>query len=141
MAIEFTSDLSRVDWAALTRTLVEDRFDNGRTPDELRTSFENTFAAAFALDGDRVIGKGRVLSDGVCNAYLVDLWTYAPYRRRGVAREILRRLAGRLPGQHLALFTDEAPEFYRRVGFVERGVTFERVIGRWLEDGRSARAT
>ena len=79
-----------------------------------------------------MIGKGRVLSDGVCNAYLVDLWTFTPYRRRGVAREIVRRLTERLAGQHAALFTDEAPEFYRRLGFVERGVTFERVVGRWL---------
>jgi predicted GNAT family acetyltransferase len=131
--IEYTSELSGIDWAALTRTLAEDRFDNGRTPQELRTSFENSFAAVFAIDGEgRVIGKGRVLSDGVCNAYLVDLWTYTPYRRRGVAREIIGRLASRLAGQHLALFTDEAPEFYRRLGFVERGVTFERVIGNWL---------
>ena len=81
----------------------------------------------------KVIGTARVLSDGICNAYVVDVWTLTPYRRRGVARRMLEILLEPLRGQHVALFTDEAPEFYRKLGFRERGVTFEKVIGRWLD--------
>ncbi len=69
MEIEYTSDLSGVDWPALKATLAEDRFDNGRTPDQLRRSFENSYAVCLAVAGGRVVGKARVLSDGVCNAY------------------------------------------------------------------------
>ena len=37
-SIEYSSDLSRIDWAALKRTLAEDRFDNGRRPDAINRS-------------------------------------------------------------------------------------------------------
>ena len=130
--ILFRTDLEGVDWAALKATLSEDAFDNGRTPEELRRSFENSFATALALDGARVIGTARVLSDGVCNAYVVDVWTLTAYRRRGVARTMMELLLARLEGQHVYLFTDEAAEFYRTLGFEPRGVGLGRVCGEWL---------
>ncbi len=37
-----------------------------------------------------------------------------------------------LAGQHVALFTDDAPGFYAACGFAPRGQCFERVVGRWL---------
>lgn len=83
--ITFTQTITGVDWARLKTDLQADDFDNGRTPDELRRSFENSAVVAFAWDGDRIIGKARALSDGVCNAYVVDVWTHSDYRRRGVA--------------------------------------------------------
>ena len=132
MDIEYTSDLSGVDWPATKATLADDRIDNGRTPDQLRRSFENSHAAVLARAGGQVVGTARVLSDGVCNAYLVDVWTYTPYRRRGVARAMIESLLARLPGQHVYLFTDDVPEFYKRLGFRERPTGLEKVVGQWL---------
>ena len=31
----------------------------------------------------------RLLSDGVCNAYLVDVWTMSVYRRQGIASRMI----------------------------------------------------
>lgn len=123
-----------IDWVALTRDLAADDFDNGRTPAQLERSFRQSYAAVYAKDGDRVVGKARALSDGVCNAYVVDLWTHSAYRRRGIARRMVDALGERLPGQHVCLFTDDAPDFYAACGFAQRGVAFERVIGRWLQN-------
>ena len=39
--ITYDHDLAAVDWARLKDDLSADDFDNGRTPDELRRSFEN----------------------------------------------------------------------------------------------------
>ena len=132
--MRFELDLAGVDWQQMKRRVAEDDFDNGRTPQQLKESFENSFAAciAYADDNDGIIGTARVLSDGVCNAYLIDVWTYRPYRRTGVARRMIELLLERLQGQHVYTFTDDVVGFYRKIGFVERPTGLERVVGRWL---------
>jgi len=117
--ITYTTDLGGVDWEQLKATLAADDFDNGRTPAQLRESFANSFVAVVASDGGRVIGTARALSDGVSNAYVVDVWTLSPYRGRGVARAMMRMLEARLAGQHVHLFTETAVGFYKKLGFRE----------------------
>lgn len=130
--ITYTQTTAGVDWDQLTADLQADDFDNGRTPEELRRSFENSAVVAFAWDGDRIIGKARALSDGVCNAYVVDVWTHSDYRRRGIATRLMTLLADRLPGQHIYLFTDDAEKFYHGLGYRRQGVGMSIVSGQWL---------
>jgi ribosomal protein S18 acetylase RimI-like enzyme len=130
--IIYTLDLTQVNWDEMKAAVQADDFDNGRTPGQLKASFCNSFAACLAYTGGRLIGTARVLSDGVCNAYIVDVWTQTAYRRQGIARRMLELLLERLPGQHVYLFTDDMPDFYRRIGFTERGTGFEKVVGDWL---------
>jgi GNAT superfamily N-acetyltransferase len=130
--ITYNTDLGGVDWAQMKATLAADDFDNGRTPEQLRESFEASYVAVVAHDGERIVGTARALSDGVCNAYVVDVWTLSPYRRRGVARRMLETLEARLRGQHVYLFTDDAADFYRRLGFKEQPTGMSKVSGAWL---------
>ena len=132
--VTYTTDFSIVDWDALKSTLAEDQFDNGRSPDQLRASFANSHVCTFAeLDG-HVIGTARALSDGVCNAYIVDVWTLSTHRRQGIGRRMVEILLDRLPGQHVYLFTDDVVDFYRSLGFEEQPVGLGLVVGKWLED-------
>ncbi|WP_432506887.1 GNAT family N-acetyltransferase [Kineococcus arenarius] len=130
--LELTSCLERVDWYALDAALRADGFHNGRTPDELRRSCENSHRTVLALLGGDVVSMGRVLSDGVCNAYLVDVWTASGHRRRGLAGRVVRELLGSVPGQHVGLWTDDAREFYEMLGFTRQGGGMSLVVGRWL---------
>ncbi len=132
--ITYRTDLGGVDWERMKATLSGDDFDNGRTPEQLRVSFENSHTAVVAFDGEAVVGTARALSDGVCNAYVVDVWTHAPYRKRGVARAMLAALESRLRGQHVYLFTDSAADFYRRLGFKEHPTGMSKVVGEWLRN-------
>lgn len=132
MAITYTLNLEGVDWEEMKATLVEDDFDNGRSPEQLQRSFENSHSTCIAYADGRIIGTARALSDGVCNAYIVDVWTYSPFRKQGVARTILERLLEGLPGQHVYLFTDDAVGFYKKLGFTERPTGMEFVVGEWL---------
>ena len=127
--VTYKSDLRGVNWAEMKATLIADAFDNGRTPEQLRRSFENSHATRIAYVGGRIVGTARV-----CNAYVVDVWTHTPHRRRGVARAMIQSLLAGLRGQHVYLFTDDVVEFYQRLGFVERPTGLERVVGRWLEN-------
>jgi hypothetical protein len=45
---------------------------------------------------------------------------------------MMQHLLDQLYGQHVYLFTDDMPEFYRTLGFVEQPTGMGRVVGRWL---------
>jgi ribosomal protein S18 acetylase RimI-like enzyme len=134
MAITFDASTDGVDWQQAKTDLAADGFDNGRSADALRRSFENSRHVAFAYDGERVVGMGRMLSDGVCNAYVVDLWTHSAYRRRGIASSLMRMLAAEVPGQHIGLQTDDAQELYRALGYEPQPEFWSTVAGRWLDN-------
>jgi ribosomal protein S18 acetylase RimI-like enzyme len=130
--VTFSPAHDGIDWAAPTRDLAAGAFDNGRTPAQLERWFRNSAAAVCARDGARVIGKGRALSDGACNAHVVDLWTPSAYRRRGIGRRMLDALCARLAGRHVCLLTDDAPDFCTACGLAARGAAFARGAGQWL---------
>ena len=134
MAVSFDSSLEGIDWAQAKADLAADRFDNGRSPDALRRSFEQSQHVAFARDGGRVVGMARLLSDGVCNAYLLDVWTQSSYRRQGIAATLVGMLADAVPGQHIGLQTDDAQAFYAALGFAPQPEFWSRVVGTWLDN-------
>ncbi len=136
MAVEYSTSPEGIDWAALIATLAADAFDNGRSTAQMEASFRNSFCCIFASDGGRIIGTGRALSDGVCNAYIVDMWTQSAYRRRGIGRTMLDTLCDQLTGQHVYLFTDDRQEFYTACGFLPRATGMQRVVGQWLRNDR-----
>jgi ribosomal protein S18 acetylase RimI-like enzyme len=126
--------LEGIDWAQAKADLAADDFDNGRSPEALRRSFEQSQHVAFARDGDRVVGMARLLSDGVCNAYLVDVWTASAYRRRGIGSAMIRRLLDEVPGHHVGLQTDHAQQFYESLGFRAQPEFWSIVVGSWLDN-------
>jgi GNAT superfamily N-acetyltransferase len=130
--ISFRTDLEGVDWEALKQDLIADDFHNGRTTPQLRLSFENSTHVAMGFDGMRCIANGRLLSDGVGNAYVIDVWTHSGYRRRGIARKIMQLLLGAVPGQHVYLQTDDAVAFYESLGFAPQPQGMSLVVGEYL---------
>ena len=134
MTVRIDDSLEGIDWARAKADLAADNFDNGRSADALRRSFEQSRHVAIARDGDRVVGMARLLSDGVCNAYLVDVWTASSHRRQGIAAQMLRLLIAAVPGQHVGLQTDDAQELYKAVGFEPQPEFWSTVSGRWLDN-------
>ncbi|HJN50583.1 MAG: GNAT family N-acetyltransferase [Pseudomonadales bacterium] len=135
MSLFYKRDLEQVDWAEMKSSLLADDFDNGRTPQQLHSSFANSYSTCIAYNVDRLIGTARTLSDGVCNAYVVDVWTLSEFRGKGIAKRMMELLLQELREQHVYLFTDDAVDFYRKIGFTERPVGMEIVIGEWLDSG------
>jgi predicted GNAT family acetyltransferase len=125
-------DLSDIDWSTVKADLASDGFDDGRTAEELRRSFAASALVSVAWVDDRVVGTARMLADGVCNAYLVDVWTATAYRRRGIATAMVGDLVGRVPGHHVALFAAHAGRLYARLGFRREKIGMSRISGRWL---------
>ena len=132
LAVTYQLGCAGIDWAALKETLRADDFDNGRSPEQLRLSCVNSAVNVFALLAGRVIGTVRVLSDGVGNAYMVDVWTLSAYRKRGIARRMIELALEQLRGQHVYLETDDAQEYYARLGFAPQGVGMSLIVGEYL---------
>jgi len=137
VAIVYKTSLAQVDWARMKETLASDNFDNGRTPEQLRISFQNSYAAVVAYDAERIVGTARALSDGVCNAYIIDVWTLADYRKQGIGRTMMSMLEEKLEGQHIYLFSEDAFEFYKKLGFREQPTGLSKVKGNWLVNRES----
>ena len=134
MGITIDSSFDGIDWEQAKTDLSADDFDNGRTAEALRRSFRQSQHVTFARDGSRLVGMARLLSDGVCNAYLLDVWTASQYRRRGVGSAMIRYLLERVPGQHVGLQTDDAQRLFESLGFRPQPVFWSCVVGSWLDN-------
>jgi ribosomal protein S18 acetylase RimI-like enzyme len=134
MSVTIDSSFAGIHWEQAKTDLTADNFDNGRTAAALRRSFSQSQHVAFARDGDRLVGMARLLSDGVCNAYLLDVWTASPYRRRGIGSAMIVHLLDQVPGQHVGLQTDNAQPFYESLGFRSQPEFWSRVVGSWLDN-------
>jgi ribosomal protein S18 acetylase RimI-like enzyme len=132
--VRIDSSLDGIDWIAAKADLAADHFDNGRSAEALRRSFEQSQQVAIARDGARVVGMARLLSDGVCNAYVVDVWTASSHRRQGIASAMMRLLIDAVPGQHIGLQTDDAQALYESLGFKPQPEFLSLVSGKWLDN-------
>ena len=93
-----TKDLPRADVLALYRAA--GWFGPSDPAPELDAMIANSFAVSAAFDGaGRLVGMARALSDGVSDAYILDVVVAPEFRLQGVGREIVKRLA-----DHLASF-------------------------------------
>lgn len=68
----------------------------------------------------KLVGTGRMISDGLVNAYLCGLVVDPAYQGAGLGSEMVRRLTARSQehGLHLQLLcTEEKEGYYERLGF------------------------
>jgi GNAT superfamily N-acetyltransferase len=100
----------------------EDQLDE----DEYFAGVRGSWHVVSAYEDERLVGLGRLISDGVVYALIVDLIVLPAYRGRGIGSGILRRLLERCQAsdiRNIQLFAAQGMAgFYRRHGFVERPV-------------------
>jgi spermidine synthase len=76
-----------------------------------------------ASSGDRILGMGRAISDGVSDAYIQDVTVRPDVRGRGIGSGIVSRLLARLHADGIGwvglIAERNSHGFYRRLGFSE----------------------
>lgn len=83
-----------------------------------RVSFENSYTVIFVFDNSKLIGFGRVISDGVRQAALYDIAIDPVYQGQGIGRSIVHKLMANLSGCNCILYASPGKEgFYRKLGF------------------------
>jgi GNAT superfamily N-acetyltransferase len=103
-------------WNTMYRATVED----------LERSISNSWYRIAAYDGDRLVGFGRVVSDGVLYAMIYDLIVDPSFQGRGIGSTILQGLMDqcrRAGIREIQLFSAQGKsDFYKKRGFEERPV-------------------
>lgn len=91
---------------------------------DLQRSLTRSWHAVSAFEGRKLVGFGRLLSDGVLYAVVFDVIVAPERQRRGIGTGIMQRLLKRCEThgvRDILLFSARGtPEFYRRFGFAER---------------------
>ena len=70
----------------------------------------------------------RLLSDGVCNAYLLDVWTASAYRRQGIAS------AMKGAGAACRVADRRTQSVNESLGFRAQPEFWSVVVGSWLDN-------
>lgn len=126
-----TRDLQMEEVAALYHA---NNWSAAQKADQLHNALVASHSLSTAWDGDRLIGLGNAISDGYLVVYYPHLLVHPDYQRRGIGRELMRRLMLRYEGfhQHMLVADGSAVEFYRKCGFGRAGTTEPM----WIYAGR-----
>ena len=90
----------------------------------LQAAIDNSWHWISAFDAGRLVGIGRLISDGALYAFVCDMIVLPGYRKRGVGTEILKLLKEKCSTfniQRVWLFAAAGvSEFYVKNGFAKR---------------------
>ena len=117
MSVRLQFDTDGVNWAEAAEVFRRAPLGT-REPEKLRRACENSFMVCFAYDGSKLVGMGRVLSDGEYQAGLYDLVVLPEYQGRGIGKAIVGAINERLPACTTILYSAPGKElFYEKCGY------------------------
>lgn len=80
--------------------------------------FRNSYAVVFLLEKNRVVGVGRALSDGVCQAAIYNIALAQHLHGQQYGRLIVDKLVDQVKQCNIILYTHpQTVEFYKNLGF------------------------
>ncbi|MCL6458388.1 MAG: GNAT family N-acetyltransferase, partial [Gorillibacterium sp.] len=113
----FQKSRKDVDWAQVTNLL------NGFgltdfTPVQTKIAFENSAVNVFVLDGSKVIGCGRALSDGISQAAIYNIAVDESYHHHGLGKKIISLILAETANCNVVLYTHpDTISWYEEQGF------------------------
>ncbi|MGG4091088.1 GNAT family N-acetyltransferase [Paenibacillus sp. FSL W8-0187] len=100
---------------------------------ELKTMCLQSWYAIYAYEGHKLVGMGRLVSDGVITGVICGLGVHPGYQSRGIGREILHRLVEHCEkfGVFPQLMCEEELEpYYEKLGFQRFTIGMKKDIQR-----------
>ena len=98
--------------------------DYKATPEELISTIKESWFSVSAYHKEKLVGFGRMLSDGLLHAVLFDVIVLPDYQRNGIGTEIMKRLLDKCKKHHIRdiqLFCAENKQsFYEKLNFHSR---------------------
>jgi len=89
-----------------------------RSAEDQETIFTNSYAVVFVYDKERIVGVGRALSDGVCQAAIYNIALDEEYQGYGIGRKLIELLLDQVKGQNVILYTHpRTVALYEKMGF------------------------
>ncbi len=92
--------------------------------DELYSSLSKSYYTVSAYDREKLIGFGRIVSDGILHAMIYEMIVYPEYQRKGIGAKILEMLVQKCLSDNIRdiqLFCAKGKRaFYEKHGFTAR---------------------
>ncbi len=105
-----------------------------RKPVQLVRALKRSHSVVTAWVEGSLVGLGNAVSDGSLVVYYPHLLVLPEFQRRGIGRQLMKRLMNRYRGfhQHILIAEEKAVSFYRKCGFKRAGKT----TSMWVFKGR-----
>ncbi|WP_312503861.1 GNAT family N-acetyltransferase [Lacrimispora sp.] len=101
-----------------------------RSAKDQETIFTNSYAVVFVYDKERIVGVGRALSDGVCQAAIYNIALDEEYQGYGIGRKLIQLLLDQVRGQNVILYTHpRTVALYEKMGFRRNKTAMCRFCG------------
>jgi ribosomal protein S18 acetylase RimI-like enzyme len=126
MAIEIRDETPTLDrfWELFQTTGWNENYQ--LSPDDLAKALRSSWYLLSAFDGERLVGFGRLVSDGVLHAMIYELIVLPAYQGCGIGGKILQMLVERCQKagvRDIQLFCAKGKRaFYEKRGFKARPV-------------------
>lgn len=120
--ISYRTELRNNEWEKLVDLYDETGMCLGlgtqREIDKIRRAYNKSYRFVVGWDSDKIVGAGRLISDGECYGWIHDVAVLSSYRMQGIGKEIMKKLLDGNENLLIGLTSSfEAVDFYSKLGF------------------------
>ena len=104
---------------------------------KVKEAFLNSYRVVIAWDENRIVGAGRMISDGLCYGWIHDMAVLPDLQKQGVGRGIMEALLEGNEGLLVGLTSAfDSVNFYHKLGFKKHKTAMAKYPGEsiYLED-------
>lgn len=120
--MKYYQGTDKIDWEQLTELYGEIGLVAGlgktKNLEKIKEAFKNSYKVISAWDEKKLVGAGRLVSDGVCYGMIFDVGVLPEYQKKGIGKEIMLKLMegnGHICIHLTSTFGNEI--FYKNLGF------------------------
>lgn len=119
MSYKIQKTTENINWSKVAEML--SHFGLSDLDDETQQKvFERSYAVVFLFDNEELIGFGRAISDGICQAAIYNIAVDEKYHGKGLGREIINQLIEQVKQCNIILYTHpNTVDFYEKLGFLK----------------------
>lgn len=129
--VEYKTGTESIDWEALGDLYEEvglvAQFGKKRRLEKVRQAFRNSYKVVTAWKEGKLVGAGRLISDGLCYGTIYDVGVLQAYQGQGIGKGIMEAL---LEGnEHLLLYLTSTfgnESFYEKLGFKKHKTAYAK---------------
>ena len=105
--------------------------------DKIKRAFINSYKIVTAWTDDKLVGAGRLISDGICYGQIFDVGVLPEYQKQGIGKGIVNEILRN--NEHIWIYLTSTfgnEEFYRKLGFKRHKTAFAKYPfeSKYLED-------